>query len=475
MKNLRISISVFLIILIITTPVMADIDSMLDNVISGVYTQDPGMYRSPSTTTLSGGSFSFRLKNDVLGRPIINFRSSQASISCSGMDFDAGMMSVLNLDLFEQMLSQGGVSLAWGVMIGLVYSLPGVGESFQKLNEWARDIQKLMQSPCQVGKALGKKIGNEIIEGEGTSKAEEKARKTGRDFSQTMKEILEELTVADFYKTYPYAALKNMNLDSDVLKLIAGFFGVLDIFLVDSNGKKINPDSPGVKLSEACGGPCGAKNIKMKVLKQPSAELFKALLYGSTEKTMGMVCDPSVIDDSCLGVTEVEIYTAGLVNKISATLTEAINSYSVGDGLLGQIQQIKTYNTMLPQLQGMLKYAANYRRYKVDENKHLKISKVMAEYLSVLILHQIFDSIYSYVYSAVGSNSSNGTNTELQTYLKQLDAGMEKFRIYAKQISENYGYLAQSHEQYKAIYEQTLSQVGKKLGQGAFLQLHTYR
>ncbi|GER94859.1 hypothetical protein A45J_2625 [hot springs metagenome] len=478
MKYIKVFVSVFLIVIVIVAPVMADIDSMLDNVVSGIYTQDPGIKKSPSTTTLSGGSMSFRLKNDVLGRPTINFRSPQASISCSGMNLDAGMMSILNLDLFEQMLSQGGASLAWGIMIGLVYSLPGIGESFQKLNEWARDIQKLMQSPCQVGKYIGSQIGAPIgkwvKETLGIEGSEKEAKNTGNDFSQTMKKMLDYIKLEDFYKTYPYAALKRTGMDDDIMALLAGFFGVLDIYL-EHNGTKVLPNDPNTKFSEACGGPCSEENVKMSLLVRPTAELFNTLIYGTGENSAkGYRCLASNIGDACSSVIEVDITTTGLVNKISAKLKGDIDSYALGGGSSNSTD-IKNYNAMLPQLQGMLKYAANYKKFKPDESKDMKINKTLSEYLSILILYHVFESIYAYVYSAVGSNPANGSQGEIEEYLKQIDKGKVRFNEYAKKIIEDYKLLALSYEQYKATYEQALSQVGKKMGQGAFLQLHTYR
>jgi hypothetical protein len=478
MQYTRFFISVLLIVIIIASPVMATVDSMLDNVVSGVYTQDPGVYQSPSTTTLSGGSFSFRLKNDVLGRPLINFKTPQASISCSGMDFDAGMMSILNLDLFEQMLSQGGASLAWGVMIGLVYSLPGVGESFQKLNEWSRDIQKLMQSPCQVGKYIGTQagapIGSAIRDALGLKKSEEKAKESGSDISQTMKKVLDYIKIEDFYKTYPYAALKRTNLDDDTTALLAGFFGVLDIYL-EYNRAKVVPNDPNTKFSEACGGqPCGPDHVKMKVLRKPATALFDALIYGSNEGAKGYKCIASNVGDACSDVVDVQVSTAGLVNKISLLLKTAIDSYAVGGGV-SNTENIKNFNSMLPQLQGMLKYAANYQKFRPTESKDARINKVLSEYLSILILHHVFESMYAYIYSAVGSNPANGTQQEIKDYLALIEGGKNQFEKYVDKVTKNYSILAQSYEQYKATYEQALSQVGKKLGQGAFLQLHTYR
>ncbi|MBI3592364.1 MAG: conjugal transfer protein TraH, partial [Nitrospirae bacterium] len=86
-------VSIVLILLIIATPVMANIDNVLDNVVSGAYVQKPGAYKSPSYSTMSMGSMSFRLKNDVLGKPVFSLRPPRANLSCSGMDFDAGMIS----------------------------------------------------------------------------------------------------------------------------------------------------------------------------------------------------------------------------------------------------------------------------------------------------------------------------------------------------------------------------------------------
>ena len=162
---IRVITSLMLAGVLLLGPVLAgaDIDGMLQNVVGGIQVTGPGIYKSSSMTTLSGGNGSFRLNQNLLGQPAITFQAPSLNASCAGLNWDAGALGLMNIGQFAGMLEQAGSAMAWGVMVGLVYSLPGVGEAFQKLNEWARFIQQAGHAACGIGEQAGLNIGHDIF------------------------------------------------------------------------------------------------------------------------------------------------------------------------------------------------------------------------------------------------------------------------------------------------------------------------
>lgn len=463
MKSLRVALSSILIILIIALPVAADIDTMLNNVVSGVYVQNPGVYQSPSTTTLSAGSFSFRLSNDLLGKPALSFTAPKANLSCSGMDFDAGMLSILNLDQFESMLSQAGASLAWGVMIGIVYSLPGVGEAFQKLNEWARMAQSLFQQPCSVGKALGGKIGTSIFAQQESEKPEQKAGDgILSNLQQGVKELYNLIKMEDLYKTLPYSALNNAGLTDGTLQdLIASFFGILDIYLVDNDNNRIEYRA-GDDISSKCGGKaCGPQNIRA-VVKMRKVESVEEILYGGN---LNLYNCSTLNGNTCESIGEYTATTEGLQAKITTKLKTVVDSYySKGTVTFGS--EVKAMAVMLPNLSEMLKYAIMMKKYRSDDDA-TKIINALAEYISLLLLYNVLDTVEGYTGTAIGSNTMNMTQTELQMYQRQMESAKRSLAERVDLAGKRYQLIKQSYDMYQAIKADADTQVIQKFGKGA--------
>jgi len=138
----------------------ADIDEVLDALVGGVEAQAyaPGYYRSDTAAVVDFGSVNMRLKSNALTQmPTFHINTPSLTASCTGFDFDAGSLALLNLDDFKTIFQNMGTTLAWGIMIGIMYSLPGIGTTWTRLNDWARKIQQLMQmGPCAVGQEIGK-------------------------------------------------------------------------------------------------------------------------------------------------------------------------------------------------------------------------------------------------------------------------------------------------------------------------------
>lgn len=104
------------------------------------------------------GSFYYRFADSAAPQLLWTFSPPEVEVGCNGFNLKGMFMSLLGIDQFGSMLQNAGTSLAWGVAIGLIYSLPGVASVFKFINQWAKDIQKLLGSACQSGIAIGQAI-----------------------------------------------------------------------------------------------------------------------------------------------------------------------------------------------------------------------------------------------------------------------------------------------------------------------------
>ena len=118
------------------------------------------------------GSFYYRFADSATPQLLWTFSPPEVEVGCNGFNLKGMFMSLLGIDQFGSMLQNAGTSLAWGVAIGLIYSLPGVASVFKFINQWAKDIQKLLSSACQSGIAIGQAIAANTF-GEDVKKFEE--------------------------------------------------------------------------------------------------------------------------------------------------------------------------------------------------------------------------------------------------------------------------------------------------------------
>lgn len=138
-------------------------DDILDNSLMNV---TPGglIYEKDSSgrimqSTFHTGSFSFRFGGAFnYPQPIITLSPPKISAGCGGLSVKGMFASVIGLDRFEEMLKNAGASLAWGIAVGLIYSLPGIGAAFRMIESWAAKIQQLLANACQSGMAIGSMI-----------------------------------------------------------------------------------------------------------------------------------------------------------------------------------------------------------------------------------------------------------------------------------------------------------------------------
>ena len=105
-----------------------------------------------------GGSITF----DFLAPPppFLTLTTPGIEAGCNGLDFKGFFYNLLGIDQMGETISNAGSSLAYGVAVGLIYSLPGVAKAFSFIRKWANKIQQLLANACSAGIALGKQLGD---------------------------------------------------------------------------------------------------------------------------------------------------------------------------------------------------------------------------------------------------------------------------------------------------------------------------
>ncbi len=104
------------------------------------------------------GSYEFTFNNTQNYAPWFNAGGSSDlfKAGCGGFSIGDMFMSMLGLNDIKDQLSGAGAKLAWGIMLGMVFSMPGIHDVFMSVQKWARAIQKLLQDACKIGQALAK-------------------------------------------------------------------------------------------------------------------------------------------------------------------------------------------------------------------------------------------------------------------------------------------------------------------------------
>lgn len=115
---------------------------------------------SPATGSkyFYSGSYEFSFKKSTGYAPWFNAGGSGDlfKAGCNGFSTGDMFISMLGLNDIKDQLSDAGAQLAWGVMIAMVMSMPGIHETFKAIQKWARAIQNLLQNACQIGQSLAK-------------------------------------------------------------------------------------------------------------------------------------------------------------------------------------------------------------------------------------------------------------------------------------------------------------------------------
>jgi len=146
-----------------------------------------------------GGTLSIKRKTQSY--PLwFNVQPPSISASCSGVDFKGMFGTMVDLDEIQKQFEEAGQSFAWGILVGVIYSLPGIGEIFAKLDEWAKKIQKMLSDSCNAGVSIGKMgsswVGTKASKAFKGSFAEEKWTKATNVVTDSMQLISDGLNCA---------------------------------------------------------------------------------------------------------------------------------------------------------------------------------------------------------------------------------------------------------------------------------------
>ena len=130
-----------------------DIKSNYFNATSASKWKDP----SSGVTYYSGPNYEYRFKDTTATvAPWLQFQLPSARIGCNGFSIEGGFMALLGLKDIKLQLENAGPTFAWGVLTTIEISMPSVASIFQKLQQWARKMQALLQNSCQAGQMAGK-------------------------------------------------------------------------------------------------------------------------------------------------------------------------------------------------------------------------------------------------------------------------------------------------------------------------------
>ena len=132
--------------------------SSLKNILL-VNTTYAGTWEDPSSGIKysTGGGIKIKFKSTSNGFvPWVKGRSLSYNVGCNGISLEGGFLALLGLDDIESQLKDAGAAFAWGILIGLAYSLPAVSDVFAKIQKWARTIQGLLQNSCNIATNLAK-------------------------------------------------------------------------------------------------------------------------------------------------------------------------------------------------------------------------------------------------------------------------------------------------------------------------------
>lgn len=117
----------------------------------------PVMGNANGSNVFYTGSYSFKTGNRSGNVPLLfNIQAPSINVGCGGISIKGMFGSLIDTDALENLLKDSGAALAWGIMMGLVYSLPGVADVLAKIQQFARELQKLLGNACNIGKKMGR-------------------------------------------------------------------------------------------------------------------------------------------------------------------------------------------------------------------------------------------------------------------------------------------------------------------------------
>jgi len=368
----------------------SDMEGFLDemNVMSNI--QMSGAFEAGGRNIYSGGSMSMRI--DTSTPPIMTFQPPSLRISCSGLDFNAGLISVLNLDMIQNLLEQGGTSLAWGLLVGLAYSLPTVSNVFEKIQKYTRWLQQLQGNACQIGKNLGASLGGAIRESfQSKQKSEAVASGSAGTTMEAQADIWESPT--EFARSsrgnLVYDALADLGImDDETIKAAMGIFGTIEWFPQTDKSGDCSPNNPEeVNIIH---------RVYTPAMSTKTSDIIEAFVNGGEIDTYSCSAHCAalgILSTSCTALAPTTVHIDGFREKIYDTLYSAIKHLADGEGLTTMEQQYINAPVM-PNFTDMILYLTTQYR----QNKPILADlQAISEYYSYWMLEYML----SYVNNAI--------------------------------------------------------------------------
>jgi len=366
---------------------------------------------------------------------------------------------MLNLDTLQSMLEQAGASFAWGIMIGLIYSLPGVADAFAKLNQWARFGQNLFSNACNVGISIGKTMGSSLFSSAATEAAEHSmASGATSTLSEAWKKIKTTIDKSKLYGDFPYSYFYQVGLisDPDLADALATFFGIIDFKPYDESGNPCN--------SEDCLQP---KNVKVNFY-PPKITDLNVLIDGGTIN--GYHCDWGLVNgvNTCRSIEENHLITVskGLKERIKEKIDAIVDTLGSGGELTSdQIAFVNYFDI------------ANYVnilsviKKKMSLQTYEQYANALSSYLSLLTLQSFVYSAEQQLGRAVSvfaSNKEVPSDVTRQMH-ERIHKAKESLSKLIKDYQESVALLRRTERLYRNMRAEINSQVAQTLGKPSLL------
>ncbi|GAB1537064.1 hypothetical protein ADMFC3_26950 [Geovibrio sp. ADMFC3] len=384
-----------------------DMHGFLDDlgVMSNITT--PGSFEAGGRHVFSGGSLSMRFNNNI--PPIATFQPPSLRVSCSGLDFNAGLVSILSLDVIQDLLSRGGTTLAWGLLIGLSYSLPTVANVFEKIQKYVRMMQELSGNLCQIGENLGRKIGDELWSNARQEKqGEDVASGSSSTFETALKNLYDDpgRMVKKQRGNIVYdtiADIPGLPLDEETIEAMMALFGTIEWHPSTDESGDCNP-SP-TEVSEA------TASISVYPAKIDAKDTLNKLINGG--KITGYLCGVKcaaigIINTTCLDLSVGEITVTGIKNDVQTVLIKAVDRLVLGYPI--DTDDIKYLEVaVVPNITDIILYLAIQKKMGVPI---LSDIEVLSSHYGYILLEYILSYLWDSVTYSVPEFQKRKTPTE---------------------------------------------------------------
>lgn len=421
MKRIAALLMAYVIFVTSTITAYAGLDSDVSGYMNsiGVMTNitSGGTYKTSDRTYMSGGSMQMRMKKTTIP-PVVTFQQPQLRVSCSGLDFNAGLISILNLDLIEKLLQQSGTSLAWGILVGLSYSLPGISNVFEQVQKYTRLLQALEGDACAIGTQLGQKLGESIKESYQRGKsASDIASGAATNMTKAVEKLYNNPT--DFVKrtsgNITYDALKAIGIPDSMTYYFMGVFGTVTWHPADLKGGNAceitgNPETSVINYY-----------VKEPELANDKSNVIASLVDGN-EKMKIYTCG-NTCNNTCLSLEEGNLTFDGIKKEVRTALTNVVNGLAERQVTLSSTDTTYLKAPVFPEL---TKYIIMLSiRQRNGQSVAMDIDA-----LSTFYAYWLLEYTMTYINSAMGANID-----KLLTN-KQVDATTaEKILNYRKSIA----------------------------------------